>query len=63
MPEGDGWIAGERFTAADGYVGSAVSWGLQFGTVPERSGFRRYADRLAERPAYRQVFPDTPSAG
>lgn len=63
MPTGEGWIAGDRFTAADVYVGSAVSWGLQFGTVPERPAFRRYADRLAARPAYREVFPEAPPAG
>jgi glutathione S-transferase len=55
MPAGDGWIAGDRFTAADVYVGSTVSWGLQFGTLPERPGMRAYADRLAQRPAYQAV--------
>jgi glutathione S-transferase len=55
MPSGDGWIAGDRFTAADVYVGAAVSWGLQFGTIPERPGLKAYAERLRARPAYRAV--------
>lgn len=56
MPAGDGWIAGDRFTAADVYVGATVSWGLEFGTLPERPAFRAYHDRLKQRPAYAQVF-------
>lgn len=45
------WIAGDRFTAADVYVGSQVMWGLQFKSLPERPEFRAYAERLATRPA------------
>jgi glutathione S-transferase len=55
IPEGEGWIAGERFTAADVYCGSTVVWGLQFGTLPERPCFGRYRDRLVARPAYQRV--------
>lgn len=55
MPTGEGWIAGGRFTAADVYVGSAVVWGLEFGTLPERPGMRAYAERLKARPAYQKV--------
>lgn len=55
MPRGEDWIAGARFTAADVYVGSTVSWGLQFGTLPERPGMRAYAERLKARPAYQKV--------
>jgi hypothetical protein len=42
MPTDGGWIAGARFTAADVYVGSAVDWGIKFGTLPERPGFMLY---------------------
>jgi glutathione S-transferase len=45
-------IAGNRFTAADVYVGSQVIWGLQFGSLPNRLAFAGYADRLKARPAY-----------
>ncbi|MBI1188377.1 MAG: glutathione S-transferase [Alphaproteobacteria bacterium] len=46
------YVCGEVFTAADVYVGSAVAWGLQFGTMPKRPAFEAYAARLEARPAY-----------
>ena len=49
------WIAGERFTAADVYCGMAVSWGLQFGTMPENAALRAYADRVTARPAFQRA--------
>jgi glutathione S-transferase len=55
----DGWLSGrdfvcgERFTMADVYVGSAVDWGLQFGSIPERDSFAAYAGRIRDREAYR----------
>jgi len=52
---GKTFICGDRFTAADVYVGSQVDWGLQFGTIPERPAFAAYAARLRERPAYRHA--------
>ena len=52
---GKTFICGDRFTAADVYVGSQVDWGLQFGTIPERPAFAAYAARLRERPAYRRA--------
>lgn len=48
---GDGYVAGERFTAADVYVGSHINWGLQFGTIEQRPVFSAYWDRLKDRPA------------
>ncbi len=45
------WFLGDRYSAADVYVGSAITWGLQFKLLPERDTFKRYAARLAERPA------------
>ncbi|QIG81113.1 glutathione S-transferase family protein [Stakelama tenebrarum] len=48
------YIAGDRFTAADVYVGSQVMWGMQFGWMPDRAAFQDYAGRLAERDAYRR---------
>ena len=45
------WFLGDRYSAADVYVGSAIAWGLQFKLLPERDTFKRYAARLAERPA------------
>src|SRR5438046_6668504 len=37
------YVCGDRFTAADVYLGSHIIWGIQFGTVPERDSFVRYA--------------------
>ncbi len=48
-----GWVCGERFTLADVYVGSQVTWGLQFGTFPKAHAFLAYAERCAERDAYK----------
>jgi glutathione S-transferase len=45
------YIAGERFTAADVYVGAQVGWGMMFGSLPERPAFRDYWSRLEQRPA------------
>lgn len=50
---GDGpWILGDRFSAADVYVGSQINWGLMFKTIPDRPAFVAYAERLRARPAY-----------
>jgi glutathione S-transferase len=57
----DGWlsandfIAGNRFTMADTYVGSQFVWGLRFGSIPERPAFRAYVDRITQRPAYAEA--------
>lgn len=45
------YIAGESFTAADVYLGSHISWGLQFGTLEARPEYQAYWDRLKDRPA------------
>ena len=49
---GHDYVCGGRFTMADVYVGSAVDWGLQFGSMPERDSFKAYAGRCQERDAY-----------
>ena len=45
------WLLGERFSAADVYVGSQVVWGQMFKSLPERPAFQAYAARLMSRPA------------
>lgn len=45
------YVAGDRFTAADVYVGAQVGWGLQFGTLPRRDAFSAYWQRLESRDA------------
>lgn len=49
------YIAGERFTAADVYVGSQIGWGIQFGTLPKRDAFVDYFGRLSGRDAARRA--------
>lgn len=46
------YVCGERFTAADVYVGSHIAWGMQFKTLPTRPEFEAYAARLIDREAY-----------
>lgn len=46
------YIAGDRFTAADVYVGSAAMWYTQFGLLPKTETVMAYIARLADRPAY-----------
>lgn len=45
------YVAGDRFSAADLYLGSHLGWGMQFGTIDKRPAFERYWERLAARPA------------
>jgi len=49
------YIAGNRFTAADVYVGSAIGWGTMFGTLPKRDAFTAYWERLTARDAYKRA--------
>lgn len=45
------YIAGDKFSAADLYVGSQIGWGMMFGTIDRRPAFTDYVDRLQARPA------------
>lgn len=45
------FIAGDRFSAADVFVGSHIGWGMQFGTIEARPAFRDYWARISDRPA------------
>jgi glutathione S-transferase len=48
-------VCGDRFTAADVYVGSQIMFPMQFGMLPERDAFSRYRDRLQAREAYKRA--------
>ena len=50
--DGHEYVCGGRFTMADVYVGSAVDWGLQFGTIPARGSLTAYTERVRGREAY-----------
>jgi glutathione S-transferase len=45
------YLVGDRFTAADVYVGSHIGWGMSFGTIEKHPAFERYFARLSARPA------------
>ncbi|MGZ2410879.1 glutathione S-transferase [Sphingomonas sp. F9_3S_D5_B_2] len=49
------YVCGDRFTAADVYVGSQLMFPMQFGLVEKRDSFARYADRLQSREAYKRA--------
>ena len=49
------YVCGDRFTAADVYLGSQIMFPMQFGMLPERESFVRYRDRLHARPAYQRA--------
>ncbi len=49
------YIAGDRFTAADVYVGSHIGWGLGFGTIEKRQPFVDYLARVTSREGYRRA--------
>jgi glutathione S-transferase len=48
---GRDYLVGDRFSAADAYVGSHIGWGMEFGTVDKRPAFQRYFERISTRPA------------
>ena len=45
------YIVGDRFTAADDYVGAQISWGMQLSGREKRPAFERCVARVNERPA------------
>lgn len=51
----EGYVAGDRFSAADVYLGSQIGWGLQFGSIENRPGFETYWARVSDREAYRRA--------
>ncbi|MGK6319439.1 glutathione S-transferase family protein [Sphingomonas sp. DT-204] len=48
---GERWLTGERFSAADLYVGAHLAWGTMFGTIPKRDAFMAFLGRAVSRPA------------
>ncbi|MBB3393793.1 MULTISPECIES: glutathione S-transferase family protein [unclassified Rhizobium] len=47
------FIAGDRFTAADIYVGSHIGWGLGLQTLEPRQAFIDYVGKLVTRDAFK----------
>ena len=50
------YVCGKRFTMADVYVGSAVDWGLKFGTMEPRDSLKGYQSRMQARDAYKATL-------
>jgi glutathione S-transferase len=48
------YVCGDRFTAADVYVGSQIMFPMQFEMLPERESFVAYRNRLQAREAYKR---------
>lgn len=51
VPE-DGYLLGPKFTALDVYMGSQISWGSQFGSIPKTPRLEAYLGRLQSRRGY-----------
>lgn len=49
------FILGERFSAADVYVGSQIAWGMRMKGIEPRPAFQQYVGMLTERPAFKRV--------
>jgi glutathione S-transferase len=49
------YLAGDGFTAADLYVGSALGFGMMFGTIEKRPIFNQYWERVSARPACKRA--------
>lgn len=45
------FICGDVFTAVDVYLGSALNWGMMFGTLEKRESLQAYVAELVQRPA------------
>lgn len=54
LSQGD-YLLGDRFSAADVYLGSQIGWGLQFGTLEKRPVFEAYSARILNRPAAKRA--------
>jgi glutathione S-transferase len=49
------YLVGNRFTAADLYVGAQIGYGMMFGTLEPRPAFERYWQRMSARPAFKRA--------
>ncbi|WP_422785790.1 glutathione S-transferase C-terminal domain-containing protein [Rhizorhabdus argentea] len=58
MLEPGPWILGERFSAADVYLGAELAWAASFGApgIVERPRLAAYIERAKARPAYQRTI-------
>jgi glutathione S-transferase len=45
------YLVGDRFSAADLYLGAQLGWGMMFGALEKRPAFEAYWNRIKDRPA------------
>jgi len=50
------FVLGERFSAADVYLGSAIGWAMSMKAVEPRPVFGAYLGRIGQRPAYQRAM-------
>lgn len=50
------WILGQRFSAADVYVGAQIQWALMAKSLEPRPVFLQYVERIAARPALQEIL-------
>lgn len=53
------FILGDKFSAADVYVGAQLSWGMMVKAIEPRPAFTAYTARIAERPAFKRYREQT----
>lgn len=51
LSDGREYLLGDSFSAVDVYLGSQISWGTMFKTLPDRPSFGPYVSRIVSRPA------------
>lgn len=49
------WLLGERFSAADVYIGSEIAWGMMAKALEPRQAFQEYVARCGQRPAFQRA--------
>lgn len=49
------FLLGERFSAADVYLGSQIGWGMMTKAIEARDTFRKYLATFADRPAFKRA--------
>ena len=49
------FILGDRFSAADVYIGSQIGFGMMTKSLEPRPSFQAYMARITERPAYKRA--------
>jgi glutathione S-transferase len=46
------WVLGDKFSAADVYLGAQLQWGMMTKSIEARPAFAEYVGRIAQRPAF-----------